>query len=109
MQRYMHSSDVRDAARWPYIDMTGVETQFDGDGPWEIISGLTAIHTPGHSRGSVSYVANAALWLASDESGYTSGLTLTVDAGATTGSTAEPPAFAEYAPMVREAGRKGVD
>ena len=54
-------------------------------------------------------VANAALWLASDESGYTSGLTLTVDAGATTGSTAEPPAFAEYAPMVREAGRKGVD
>ena len=29
-------------------------------------------------------VANAALWLASDESGYTSGLTLTVDAGATT-------------------------
>ena len=54
-------------------------------------------------------VANAALWLASDESGYTSGLTLTVDAGVTTGSTAEPPAFAEYAPMVREAGRKGVD
>ena len=54
-------------------------------------------------------VANAALWLASDESGYTSGLTLTVDAGATTGSTAAPPAFAEYAPMVREAGRKGVD
>jgi hypothetical protein len=54
-------------------------------------------------------VANAALWLASDESGYTSGLTLTVDAGATAGSTAAPPAFAEYAPMVREAGRKGVD
>ena len=54
-------------------------------------------------------VANAALWLASDESGYTSGLTLTVDAGVTTGSTAEPPAFAEYAPMVREAGRKGID
>ena len=54
-------------------------------------------------------VANAALWLASEESGYTSGLTLTVDAGTTTGSTAEPPAFAEYAPMVREAGRKGVD
>ena len=54
-------------------------------------------------------VANAALWLASDESGYTSGLTLTVDAGVTTGSTAEPPAFAEYQPMMREAGRTGLD
>jgi NAD(P)-dependent dehydrogenase (short-subunit alcohol dehydrogenase family) len=54
-------------------------------------------------------VANAALWLASDESGYTSGLTLTVDAGATTGSTAEAPAFAEYQPMMREAGKSGLD
>ena len=54
-------------------------------------------------------VANAALWLASDESGYTSGLTLTVDAGATTGSTPEAPAFAEYQPMLREAGRSGLD
>ena len=54
-------------------------------------------------------VANAALWLASDESGYTSGLTLTVDAGATTGSTAEAPAFAHYQPMMREAGKTGLD
>ena len=54
-------------------------------------------------------VANAALWLASDESGYTSGLTLTVDAGATTGSTAEAPAFADYQPMMREAGKTGLD
>ena len=54
-------------------------------------------------------VANAALWLASDESGYTSGLTLTVDAGATTGSTPEASAFAEYQPMLREAGRTGLD
>lgn len=53
-------------------------------------------------------VANAALWLASDESGYTSGHTLTTDAGATTGATANPPAFAEYQPMFREAGRKGL-
>jgi hypothetical protein len=36
-------------------------------------------------------------------------LTLTVDAGATTGSTAAPPAFAEYEPMKREAGRTGVE
>jgi NAD(P)-dependent dehydrogenase (short-subunit alcohol dehydrogenase family) len=54
-------------------------------------------------------VANAALWLASEESGYTSGLTLTVDAGYTTGSRLEPPAFAEYQPMIREAGRSGLD
>ena len=53
-------------------------------------------------------VANAALWLASDESGYTSGHTLTTDAGLTTGSAARAPAFADYQPMVREAGRSGL-
>ena len=53
-------------------------------------------------------VANAALWLASDESGYTSGHTLTTDAGMTTGSSVNPPAFAEYQPMIREAGRAGL-
>ena len=53
-------------------------------------------------------VANAALWLASDESGYTSGHTLTTDAGMTTGSSVNPPAFAEYQPMIREAGKAGL-
>ena len=53
-------------------------------------------------------MANAALWLASDESGYTNGHTLTTDAGITTGATAGPPAFAEYEPMFREAGKKGL-
>jgi NAD(P)-dependent dehydrogenase (short-subunit alcohol dehydrogenase family) len=53
-------------------------------------------------------VANAALWLASDESGYTNGHTLTTDAGITTGATANPPAFDEYQPMIREAGKKGL-
>ncbi len=53
-------------------------------------------------------VANAALWLASDESGYTNGHTLTTDAGITTGATAGPPAFDEYQPMFREAGKKGL-
>lgn len=53
-------------------------------------------------------VAQAALWLASDESGYTNGHTLTTDAGFTTGATANAPAFAEYQPMFREAGRKGL-
>lgn len=54
-------------------------------------------------------VANAVLWLASDESGYTSGHTLTIDAGITTGSVAGPPRFAEYRPMMREAGKAGID
>ncbi len=54
-------------------------------------------------------VANAALWLASDESGYTTGHTLTVDAGFTIGATVEGPAFSEYEPIVREAGKKGLD
>ena len=53
-------------------------------------------------------VANAALWLASDESGYTSGHTLTVDAGITSGAVPGGPRFNEYAPMQREAGRSGL-
>lgn len=53
-------------------------------------------------------VANAALWLASDESGYTNGHTLTTDAGITTGSSPNPPAFDQYQPMIREAGRSGL-
>ena len=54
-------------------------------------------------------VANAALWLGSDDSGYTSGLTLTIDAGITTGSVAGPPRFSEYQPIMREAGKAGLD
>lgn len=58
--------------------------------------------------GTAEDVANAALWLGSDESGYTTGHTLTTDAGFTTGATAGEPAFAEYQPMFREAGKKGI-
>lgn len=54
-------------------------------------------------------VANAALWLASDESGYTTGHTLTTDAGTTTGASTEPVAFAEYQPLFREAGKHGLE
>ncbi len=57
--------------------------------------------------GMAEDVANAALWLASDESGYTTGHTLTTDAGTTTGS-ANPPAFAEYEPLIREDGKRGL-
>ena len=53
-------------------------------------------------------VANAALWLASDEAGYTSGHTLTVDAGVTSGAMPGGPRFNEYAPMQREAGKSGL-
>lgn len=53
-------------------------------------------------------VANAALWLASDESGYTNGHTLTTDAGITTGASPNSPAFEEYQPMIREAGKTGL-
>jgi glyoxylase-like metal-dependent hydrolase (beta-lactamase superfamily II) len=59
--RVMHSLDVRDASRWPHIDMTAVERQLEGDGPWELAPGLTAIHTPGHSRGSLCFLASPAL------------------------------------------------
>jgi len=53
-------------------------------------------------------VALAALWLASDESGYTNGHTITTDAGVTTGASATPPAFNEPQPMIREAGKRGL-
>lgn len=52
-------------------------------------------------------VVNAALFLASDESGYTSGLTLTTDAGLTIGSGNESP-FGEYQPFMAEAGKRGI-
>ena len=54
-------------------------------------------------------VANAALWLASDESGYTTGHILTTDAGITIGATVGEQNFAEYTPIIREAGKSGLD
>ena len=53
-------------------------------------------------------VANAALYLASDESGRTNGLCLTVDGGVITGSTANDPPYAAPKPFMREAGRTGL-
>jgi NAD(P)-dependent dehydrogenase (short-subunit alcohol dehydrogenase family) len=58
--------------------------------------------------GTADDVANAALWLASDESGYTTGHTLTTDAGTTTGAAPRNPAFDTYRPMLREAGKSGL-
>ena len=62
---------------------------------------------PGRA-GTALDVANAALWLGSDESGYTSGLTLTTDAGVTSGSMVRRPNYDDYVPMQKEAGNRGV-
>ena len=60
-------------------------------------------------RGQAGLPEDAALWLASDESAYTTGHTLTTDAGITIGATAEGPEFAEYSPIIREAGKAGLE
>jgi len=55
----MHEADITTEREWPYIDTTGVETKLQGpDESWELLPGLSAIHTPGHSRGSVTFVAD---------------------------------------------------
>jgi len=63
---------------------------------------------PGRA-GTASDIADAAVWLASDESGYVTGHTLTVDAGLTIGAgNPTPKLFREHAPMIREGGRRGL-
>lgn len=83
--------------------MTGDPGDIDG-----AIGKLEAASPLLNRAGMANDVANAALWLASDESGYTNGHVLTTDAGVTTGSTVEGPSFAEYAPMIREDGKTGL-
>ena len=58
--------------------------------------------------GRAEDVVNAALWLASDESGYTTGHTLTTDAGRTIGSD-NVSVFNEYQPFIAEAGKRGMN
>lgn len=82
---------------------TGDHTNMDG-----ALTELTASSPLIGRPGLATDVANAALWLASDESGYTSGHTLATDAGFTTGARPDAPGFADYAPMIREAGRTGL-
>ena len=61
LERVMHAADVRSAEQWPYVEMRCVERILHGDGPWELAPGLRAIHTPGHSRGSLCFLAEASL------------------------------------------------
>ena len=53
-------------------------------------------------------IANAALYLASDESGNTNGHCLVVDGGLTTGSAPGAPAYNEPQPFMAEAGKTGI-
>ncbi len=74
----------------------------------ELVETITPMSPLKGRPGLAGDVANAALWLAGDESGYTSGLCLTTDAGFTTGARPEAPGHAERGPMIREAGRTGL-
>ena len=40
--------------------MRGVERQLYGDGPWDLAKGVTAVATPGHSRGSLCFRVDGA-------------------------------------------------
>ncbi|MEO1060320.1 MAG: glucose 1-dehydrogenase [Actinomycetota bacterium] len=59
-------------------------------------------------------IANAAVYLASDEAGFVSGTTLVVDGGLTTGSPEDPTPGqgrwgSSHRPMIREGGKRGTD
>lgn len=74
----------------------------------DLIERLTETSPLKGRPGLASDVANAALFLASDQSGYTNGHCLTVDGGFTTGAKAGPPPHSDAVPFMREAGRTGL-
>ena len=75
---------------------------------------VLAKDSPLGRSGLAEDIAQAALWLASDNASYVSGHTLVVDAGVTTGSSVGGDMYEElglydkYAPMLRERGRSGL-
>ena len=56
MQRVLHAADVRSPDTWPYIECRDVEVKLEGTAAFELAPGLTAIPSPGHSRGSACYL-----------------------------------------------------
>ena len=80
----------------------------------EGLKDVLAKDSPLGRSGLAEDIAEAALWLASDNAGYVSGHTLVVDAGVTTGSSVGGDMYEElglydkYAPMLRERGRSGL-
>jgi NAD(P)-dependent dehydrogenase (short-subunit alcohol dehydrogenase family) len=81
----------------------------DPDALEPIKQGMAAASPLPGRAGLAEDIAHAALFLASDESGYVSGHTLVVDAGLTTGSTGQAPPFVDqHSPMIREAGHRGL-
>jgi NAD(P)-dependent dehydrogenase (short-subunit alcohol dehydrogenase family) len=80
----------------------------DPDKVAEIEQGMAgASPIPGRA-GRAGDIAHAAVYLASDAAAFVNGHTLVVDAGLTTGSGQSMPLFANHAPMLREAGRRGL-
>ena len=89
----------------PIVAMAHLNDPDDIDG---VVAELTRKSPIAGRPGLASDVANAALWLASDESGYTNGHCLTTDAGVTTGSKGDSAPYSEPMPLMREAGRTGM-
>ncbi len=89
----------------PMVAMAHFGDPDDIDG---VLAELAAKSPIAGRPGLASDVANAALWLAGDESGYTNGHCLTTDAGVTTGSKADDAPYSEPMPIMREAGRTGL-
>ena len=74
----------------------------------EIEQGMAAGSPIPGRAGKPEDIAQAATYLASDAAAFVNGHTLVVDAGLTSGSGQSMPLFANHAPMVREAGRRGL-
>ena len=89
----------------PMVAMAHLNDPDDIDG---VVAELTRKSPIAGCPGLASDVANAALWLASDESGYTNGHCLTTDAAVTTGPKGDSAPYSEPMPLMREAGRTGM-
>jgi len=107
----LSSHEIRVNCIAPGNMATPMITGIMGQGPEAVgqVEEMLAVGSPLPGRpGLAKDIAQAALFLASDESGYVSGHTLVVDAGLTTGSSTDPPTWSEPGPMIREAGRRGL-